>query len=102
MTLDFSFKNKVIVSMSDYILEMINNLSDNMIGLASTPAGYHLFQVNNNEPKYLPETEAVTFHHMVAKLLFICKRVRPDIHTAIAFLSKRVKKPDYDDYKKLG
>jgi hypothetical protein len=30
------------------------------------------------------------------------KRVRPDIHTAVAFLSTRVRKPDQDDYKKFG
>jgi hypothetical protein len=39
---------------------------------------------------------------MVAKLLFLCKRVRPNIHIAVAFLSTRVRKPDQDDYKKLG
>jgi hypothetical protein len=43
----------------------------------------------------------VLFHHNVAKLLFLCKRARPDIQTAIAFLCTRVKGPDMDDYKKL-
>jgi len=42
------------------------------------------------------------FHTMVAKLLFPSKRVRPDIQEAIAFLTTWVKKPDVDDYKKLG
>ena len=32
---------------------------------------------------------------------FLCKRARPDIQTAIAFLCTRVKCPDEDDYKKL-
>jgi hypothetical protein len=41
------------------------------------------------------------FHHMTAKLLFLCKRARPDIQTTVAFLSTRVKGPDTDDYKKL-
>ena len=41
------------------------------------------------------------FHHNVAKLLFLCKRARPDIQTAVAFLCTRVKAPDTDDYKKL-
>ena len=42
------------------------------------------------------------FHHIVAKSLFLSKRGRPDLQTAIAFLSTRVKTPDNDDYKKLA
>ena len=42
------------------------------------------------------------FHHIVARLFFLCKRVRPDLQTAAAFLCTRVKKPDTDDYKKLS
>jgi hypothetical protein len=37
----------------------------------------------------------------VAKTLFICKRARPDLQTAVDFLSRRVKSCDEDDYKKL-
>ena len=42
------------------------------------------------------------FHHNVAKLLFLYKQARPDIQTAVAFLSTCVKQPDCDDYKKLA
>ena len=42
------------------------------------------------------------FHHNTAKLLFLSKRARPDIQTAVAFLTTRVKLPDRDDYKKLA
>jgi hypothetical protein len=41
------------------------------------------------------------FHHNDAKLLFLCKRARPDIQTAVSFLCTRVKSPDVDEYKKL-
>jgi hypothetical protein len=37
----------------------------------------------------------------VAKTLFLCKWARPDLQTAVAFLSTRVKSCDEDDYKKL-
>jgi hypothetical protein len=50
----------------------------------------------------LDSTSADMFHHNTAKLLFLCKRARPDIQTAVAFLCTRVQKPDVDDYKKLG
>jgi hypothetical protein len=44
---------------------------------------------------------AQTFHRIVAKLLFLCKRARPDIQTAVAFLCTRVKPSDVDNWKKL-
>jgi hypothetical protein len=56
----------------------------------------------NETPKYLDDATSELFHHLTAKLLFLCKRARPDIQTAMAFLSTRVKQPDKDDYKKLG
>jgi hypothetical protein len=50
----------------------------------------------------LSASESDRYHHFVAKLLFLCKSARPDIQTAVAFLSTRVKKPDHDDIKKLS
>ena len=35
-------------------------------------------------------------------MLYLCKRARPDMQTAIAFLCTRVKQPDVDDWKKLA
>jgi len=49
----------------------------------------------------LDEATAQFFHHQVTKALFLCKRARPDLQTAVAFLSTRVKNPDVGDYKKL-
>jgi hypothetical protein len=70
--------------------------------VAATPAGNHLFQVNKENPVLLEEKEKEFFHHNVAKLLFLSKRARPDIQTAVAFLTTWVKSPDVDDYKKLA
>ena len=56
--------------------------------------------MNQNGTK-LDETASEFFHHVVAQLLFLCKRGRPDLQTAVAFLTTRVKEPDTDDYKKL-
>ena len=44
----------------------------------------------------------VEFHHIVARLLFLCKHVRPDLQTDVAFLCTIVQKPDIDDYKKIS
>ena len=42
------------------------------------------------------------FHRVRTQLLFVCKRGRPDIQTAVSFLCTRVKCPNQDDYKKLA
>ena len=41
------------------------------------------------------------FHTFVAKSLLANKRSRPDIHTAVDFLTTRVWGPNKDDWKKL-
>ena len=101
MTLDFSLDDKVQISMEDYIKNMLAELPTDMDGMATTPAAEHLFKVNET-PTYLDKKDAMFFHHNVVKLLFLCKRARPDLQTAVAFLSTHVQHPDRDDYKKLG
>lgn len=102
MTLDFTKEKKLKIGMVEYIKTMLADLPPDMDGTAVTPAANHLFDVNGKDPVLLPEARSMFFHHNVAKLLFLCKRARPDIQTAVAFLTTRVKSPDEDDYKKLG
>ena len=101
MTIDYSTPDKVRILMIDYIQDMLDEIPADMDGEAATPAANHLFEVNETDPVMLDEPTSVLFHHNVAKLLFLCKRARPDIQTAVAFLCTRVKGPDTDDYKKL-
>jgi hypothetical protein len=100
MTLDYSVEGKVKVLMKKYIEEMLEELPDDMDGETATPAANHLFTVSE-QPILLKEETAQMFHTNTAKLLFLCKRARPDIQTAVAFLTTRVREPDQDDYKKL-
>ena len=54
-----------------------------------TPSQDWLFKLREEEQeKLLPQEK-------------VCKRVRPEIQTAIAFLTTQVCKPDQDDQKKL-
>jgi hypothetical protein len=80
---------------------MLAELPEDMSGESVTPAPNHLFQVNMEDAVKLPAEKSELFHHNAAKLLFLCKRARPDVQTATAFLCTRVKSPDTDDYKKL-
>ena len=66
---------------------------------AATPAAAHLFAVRESPRLEVRRSEA--FHSIVAKLLYIAKRARPDILTAIAFLATRVQVSNEDDFKKL-
>ena len=69
---------------------------------SATPAADHLFRVRDaDEAKYLPEEEAIAFHHTNAQLIFLSSRARRDIQTAVSFLTTRFKKHDKDYWGKL-
>ena len=102
MTIDFSRPGMVQFHMKAFIDDLIAETPSELLkGMAASPGGQHLFTVNEDCPK-LSEKQAELFHHLTAKLLYICKRTRPDIQTTIAFLTTHVSSPDCDDYKKLG
>jgi hypothetical protein len=98
MTLHYSEKVKVKIKMLDYVDKMHADLLAEMDALL--PAANHLLTVNDDQIK-VDEKKAQLFHTYVAKTLFLCKRERPDLQTAVAFSSTRVKSCDDDDYKKL-
>jgi hypothetical protein len=100
MTIDYSVEGKVKIRMDDYVENVVEEAPPDMDGKAATPAAEHLFKVDANAKK-LDSDGSDLFHSMTAKLLFLCKRARPDIQTPIAFLCTRVSAPDVDDYKKL-
>ena len=86
MKIDFSEKGKVKFSMPEYIDRMIEDTPDELLkGPASTPAADHLFQVNPDAEK-LDTSSAIIFHHLTAQLLYLGKRTRPDVFTAVSFL----------------
>ena len=90
------------VSMFKYLDSIIDEFPELITGKAATPASDHLFSIRGaDEAKYLPEEKAIAFHHTTAQLLFLSSQPRRDIHTAVSFLTMRVKKPDKDDWGKL-
>ena len=95
-------EGKVKFSMYDYIDRLIVGSPDELMkGGAPTPAGNHLFSVNENATKLDPST-AIMYHHFTAQLLYLSKRTCPDILPTVSFLCTRVREPDEDDCKKLG
>ena len=73
---------------------------DQKLKQVMTPATNNLFKTRDGCDK-LSKGRAGTFHVIVAKLLFVAKRARPDILLAVSFLTTRVKQPDMDDWNKL-
>jgi hypothetical protein len=90
------------VIMKDYIQDMLDELPSDMDGESVTPVGEQQLFTANENPVPLDEATAQMFHTNTAKLLFLSKRARPDVHLSVAYLMTRVKSPDEDDYKKLG
>ena len=101
MWLDVLLNGKVQVQMFYYIDNMLGDLPEDMCGMVTSPAADHIFTMSDTGKKLTLE-QLEMFHHNVAKLLFLCKWARPDIQTAVAFLTTHVMAPDKDNYKKLA
>lgn len=91
---------RVEVSMEKYIDDVIA-MSEGLQGSAKTPATSDLFVVDETSA-LVSEKEKKKFHSMVAKLLYLAKRTRPDILTVISFLATRVKCTTEQDLEKLN
>ena len=95
-------KSKFIVNMEKYVDKILIGLPEDMTGVATTPAADHLFKTHSDAPK-LNKERAKLFHRVTAQIIFLAQRGRPNLRTAISFLTKRVREDntDKDDYKKL-
>ena len=87
--------------MQDFLNTVLYSVPDDMEGTAKTPGTPNLFKIRDDQP-LLNDNIRELFHTIIVKLLFLCKRGRPDIQTAIAFLCTRVKCADNEDYLKLA
>jgi hypothetical protein len=99
MTLDFSSVGKCKVTMEGYVN---NVLSKYNVGTstAATPATEKLFHVDLKSPTLTP-SDAKEFHSRVATLLYLSRRVRPDLQVAVNFLTTRVQCSTDQDWDKL-
>jgi len=84
MVLDFLTSGGVLITMYDYIRNILAELPLVMDGEARTPAPLHLFEVNEEAVK-LSEKDAQFFHHYVAKLLFYARGRDPTYKKQLLF-----------------
>jgi hypothetical protein len=98
MVLDFTNTGEVQVTMSGYVDEVLK--SSGVPGTARTPGTDGLFEVRDTALP-VPEQVRVWFHKHVAMILYLAKRARPELLTAVSYLATRVTKCDSDDIDKL-
>jgi len=80
--------------------ECIEAFGEVINSAACSPGNKNLYYVNE-ESTELCEHKKQIFHHIVAKMLHICKRVRLDLQVTIGFLCTRVRAPTQQDWLKL-
>ena len=81
---------KIQIDMREQLQEAIDMFPENIPMKASSLAPRYLFQVDDNTEQ-LNKHQSDIFHSIVAKLLFIAKRARPDIEPTVAFLCTNVR-----------
>jgi hypothetical protein len=97
MMLDFTIPGEVVVSMINYVKNVLHHAPDDMKGESITPAASYLFQINE-KLTYLDDERKAVFVTLVMQCLYLSQRARPDIRTAVLFLSGCLQRPDEDDY----
>lgn len=98
MDFDYSIPGIVKISMKSMIEQILEDFPTTDI--SRTPASAELFQVDESSP-LLDDERKESFHSLVAKLLYMAKRARPDILTSVIFLTTRVLKSTEQDWNKL-
>ncbi|MBS1768271.1 MAG: hypothetical protein JSS77_01290 [Acidobacteria bacterium] len=98
MDFDYSKPGLVSISMKSLIDQVLNDIP--VSKESRTPANIDLFSVDESSQQ-LDKEKKEKFHSIVAKLLYMAKRGRPDILTAVAFLTTRVLNSTEQDWMKL-
>lgn len=91
---------RIKIEMEDNIRETLSKFPEDLSTKVSSIATKKIFTVSDDSPE-LDDERSVLFHSIVASLLFLMKRGRPDIEPAVSFLMTRVSKSTEEDWGKL-
>ena len=100
MNITMRDNREIEIEMKDQIREALDWFEETIYEKPTTPANNNLFNVQKDTIE-LNQEKSDLFHSIVAKLLYICKRARPDVETTVAYLCTRVSKSTTDDWVKL-
>jgi hypothetical protein len=96
MEIDLSVRGEARISMKGYIEKVLDEFGH--VKKFTSPARSDIL---DSEEKLLDEAEATMFHSFIAMVLYIAKRIRPDLLFAVSILCGRVKAPSILDKKSL-
>ena len=97
MNFDYREPSKVLVTMEGYIGTMLKEY--HVVNTATTPANERLLDISV-AAELLPEDKSQYLHRLVAKLLYVGSRVRPEIMFTVNHLTTRVNKFTKGDLNK--
>lgn len=100
MDIEFNEDKSVTISTLEYIDEAIEHFGEDVNKTVTSPAIKNLFEVDEASPALDRKMQDI-FHSVVARLLWIMKRSRPDLETAVSFLCTRVSCSTIEDWNKL-
>jgi hypothetical protein len=98
MTIDTSIESEVRITMNGFTDDLVREYD--RPGSAPTPAKNNLFDIDATS-LLLGEARRKKFHSFVAKVLYLSKRIRPEISVPVSFLCTRVTKATHEDEEKL-
>ena len=94
-------ENKIVkIGLLNQLKQTIDAFPEKVNRKVRAAAGHGLFSVDLSSTSLSPD-KADIFHSIVAKLLWMMKRSRPDIEPVISFLTTRVSAPTDEDWQKL-
>ena len=103
MTFDFSVRGEVAMTQYGFVNDLVRDSGIEEGKTAATPASDNLFEVRDgDEAGAATDAQKEWFHSFTAKCLYLAKRSRPEILTAVSFLATRITKCNRDDLKKLA
>lgn len=100
MDIEFNDDKTVSISTPEYLDQAIETFSEEVKGEVTSPANKTLFKVDE-ESLVLDRNRHDIFHSIVARLLWVMKRSRADLETAISFLCTRVSCSTEEDWEKM-
>ena len=98
MAIDMHVPGQAMITTTGYCDEIVR--VSGVKGTARSPATEGLFETREGAPT-VSEPVRVWFHKVVAMVLYLAKRTKPECLVAVAFLATRVNKCTADDVDKL-
>ena len=97
MNLDYSLHDKVKCTMLDYIEGFLRNIPYSLKGYIVNVVPNHLLEVGEDTPM-LQHTDSKIYYHRAIQLLWLAKRIYPDLLPPLSYLTTSVQSPNIHDW----